>query len=83
MLCNLMPEDCDFELGIKLPVPVDCASKMITNPADAAATLALLMIPTLLLNVPLAFSMAAQLGSAHEWLLDNPNNSIRGTTRHL
>ena len=30
-----MPEDCDFELGIKLPVPVNCASKMITNPADA------------------------------------------------
>ena len=28
-------EDCDFELGIKLPVPVNCASKMITNLTDA------------------------------------------------
>ena len=74
----LMPEDCDFELGIKLPVPVNCASKMITNPTDAC----ILMTPPLPPNVPLALSVAARLQIAHEWLLDNPNDSIRGTAKH-
>jgi hypothetical protein len=40
------------------------------------------MTPPLPPNVPLAFSMAARLEIAHEWLLDNPNDSIRGTARH-
>ena len=30
----LMTEDSDFELGIKLLVLVNCASKMITKPAN-------------------------------------------------
>ena len=44
--------------------------------------LALLMTPPFLLTVPLALSMAVLLESAHEWLLDNPNNSILDTARH-
>ena len=40
------------------------------------------MTPPLPPNVPLTLSMAARLQIAHEWLLDNPNDSIRGTARH-
>jgi hypothetical protein len=40
------------------------------------------MTPPLPPAVPLAASMAARLDSAHEWLLDHPDDSIRGTARH-
>ena len=44
--------------------------------------LTLLMTPPLPPDAPLAASMAVRLDRAHEWLLDHPNDSIRGTARH-
>lgn len=81
----LKPEDRDFELGIELPVPDNYASKMIKISHTILVPfcrLALLMTPPLPPAVPLAASAAARLDIAHEWLLDNPNSSIRGTARH-
>ena len=40
------------------------------------------MTPPLPPDVPLDASMAVRLDNAHEWLLDHPNDSIRGTARH-
>jgi hypothetical protein len=62
-------------VGIKLPAPVNRASKMVKFPP-------LLMTPPLLPAVSLAASLAERLDSAHEWLLDRPDDSIRGTARH-
>ena len=45
-------------------------------------TLACIMTPPLPPDVPLFASKAARLDSAHIWLLDHPDNSIRGTARH-
>jgi hypothetical protein len=40
------------------------------------------MTPPLPPAVPLAASTAVRLDTAHEWLLDHPDDSIRGTARH-